>query len=148
MAASPRIKATTIIFKIGGVDYAYDATRVELALADAQGGAPRTFCMPEAEQQWELTVEGTMSGAASSLYRALFAAYETDVAFIIAPQGNATASATQPHYTGTVTVNNLPPVGLTPGETATFSVQLRVLNNVHTPTASPKVFWGLTELVA
>jgi hypothetical protein len=148
MAASTRIKANSIIFKIGTVDYAYDATKVDLTLADADGGAPRTFCMPEAEQQWQLAIEGTMSGQAASLYRALFAAYETDVAFIIAPHGNATASATQPHYTGTVTVNNLPPIALDPGQTATFSVTLRVLNLVHTPTSTPKIFWGVTELVS
>lgn len=148
MAASTRIKANSIIFKIGGVDYAYDATKVTLTPGDADGGAPRTFCQPEAEQQWNLDIEGTMSGQAASLYRALFAAYETDVAFIIAPHGNTTPSATQPHYTGTVTVNNLPPISLDPGQTAVFTVSLRVVNNVHTPTATPRVFWGVTELVA
>lgn len=148
MPASTRIKANSIIFKIAAVDYAFDTTKVELTLGDADGGAPRTFCQPEAEQQWQLSVEGLMSGQAASLYRALFAAYETDVAFIIAPHGNAVASATQPHYTGTVTINNLPPVSLNPGETAAFSIQLRVLNSTHTPSSSPKIFWGVTELVA
>jgi hypothetical protein len=148
MAASSRIKANSIIFKIGGVDYAYDTTKVSLELSDADGGAPRTFCQPEAEQQYQLSIEGTMSGQAASLYRALYAAYETDVAFILAPGGNATASATQPHYTGTVTINNLPPIALDPGQTAVFSVQLRVINSVHTPGATPRILWGVTELVA
>jgi hypothetical protein len=147
MAASTRIKAQNIVFKIGAVDYSCDASRVELALSDAQGGAPRTFCQPEAEQQWELTLEGMASGDAASLYQILFTNYETDIAFIIAPQGNAVASATQPHYTGTVTINALPPLSLTAGETVTFTVTLRVVNSVHTPVATPAIFWGLTKKI-
>ena len=147
MAASTRIKAQNIVFKIGTVDYACDATRVELAISDAQGGAPRTFCQPEAEQQWELTLEGTASGDAASLYQILFTNYETEVAFTVAPHGNVTASATQPHYTGNVIFHMLPPLALTAGETVTFSVTLRVNNSVHTPTASPAIFWGLTKKI-
>lgn len=148
MAASTRIKAQNIIFKIGTVDYACDATRVELALSDAQGGAPRTFCQPEAEQQWELTLDGTASGDAASLYQILFTNYESTIAFTIAPHGNATPSATQPHYTGSVIIHQLPPLSITAGETMTFTVTLRVDNSVHTPTATPPIFWGVTKKIS
>lgn len=37
MAASTRVKAQNILFKIGTTDYACDATMVELTLNDAPG---------------------------------------------------------------------------------------------------------------
>jgi len=37
MAASTRIKASNIVFKIGTTDYACDANMVELTLDDAPG---------------------------------------------------------------------------------------------------------------
>lgn len=142
MAASTRIKANNILFKIGTTDYACDATVVNLELGDATGGGPRTFCDVQAEQQWTLTMDGLASGDALSLYQVLFANYGTEVAFTIAPSGNAIASLTQPHYIGTAIFDMLPPVSLTAGETQAFSVAITVKNTVHTPAS--KIYWGVT----
>jgi hypothetical protein len=145
MAASTRIKAQNIVFKIGTTDLACDATSVNLELGDAPGDV-RTFCEVSVGKQWTLTLEGITSGAAGSLYRTLWDNYGTEVAFTIAPHGNATASATQPHYEGTVVFSELPPLALTAGETATFSVALEVSNATHTPASD--IYWGVEVVTA
>jgi hypothetical protein len=86
MAASTRIKATNIKFKIGTTEYSCDADNIELALSDAPGGQ-QTFCEVQPLQEWKLSIAGIASGDSTSLYQLLFANYATEVAFSIAPQG-------------------------------------------------------------
>jgi hypothetical protein len=95
-----------------------------------------------------LKLDGITSGDTASLYQLLFTNFGTQVAFVIAPNGNAIATATQPHYTGTVIFNELPPLSLVSNEVVKFSVSLKVLNSVHTPSATPPVFYGLTKKTA
>ena len=147
MAASARIKATNIVFKIGTTDYACDANMVELTLADAPGDV-QTFCEVRVGGEWSLQLDGVTSGEDTSLYQVLWANFGTEVAFTIAPQGNATASADAPHYTGTVVFNELPPLSLSSNEVSKFSVTLRVKNDVHTPSATPPVYYGVTKKVS
>lgn len=143
MATSTRIKATNISFKIGATEYACDANLVELTLGDAPGDV-QTFCEVRTGGEWKLQLDGVTSGDATSLYRILWANFGTDVAFTIAPSGNATATASQPHYTGTVTFDELPPLSLNSGDVVKFSVTLSVKNAVHTPSATPPVYYGVT----
>ena len=145
MAASTRIKAQNIVFKIGTTDHACDATSVNLELGDAPGDV-RTFCEVSVGKHWTLNLEGITSGAADSLYRILWDNYGTEVAFTIAPHGNATATASQPHYEGTVIFSELPPLALTAGETATFSVALEVDNSNHNPASD--IYWGVEVVTA
>lgn len=147
MAASARIKATNIHFLIGGTDYACDANMVELTLNDAPGDV-QTFCEVRVGGEWSLQIDGVTSGDSDSLYQILWANFGTEVAFILKPQGNATASADAPHYTGTVVFNELPPMSLTSNEVSKFSVTLRVKNDVHTPSATPPVYYGVTKKVS
>jgi hypothetical protein len=132
MAASTRIKAQNIIFKIGSTDYACDANMVELTLDDAPGDV-QTFCETRVGGQWALQLDGIMSGDSGSLYRVLWDNFGTEVAFTVAPNGNATASASEPHYEGTAVFNQLPPLSLMSNETAKFSVTLEVKNTPHDP---------------
>lgn len=141
MAASTRIKANNIIFKIGGVDYACDANMVELTLDDAPGDV-QTFCEVRVGGQWTLQLDGITSGDSDSLYRILWDNFGTEVAFIIAPNGNAVESSNQPHYTGTVIFDQLPPLSLTSNEVTKFSVQLTVKNTPHTPASD--IYYGVT----
>jgi hypothetical protein len=143
MAASTRISAKSIIFKIGTTDYAADANSIKLELNDAPGDV-RTFSEVSVGKEWKLSLDGITSGDTASLWRVLWANYGTDVAFTIAPSGNAAASTTQPHYTGTVTFDDLPPLDLAAGDIVKFSTTLTVKNNVHTPAATPPVYWGVT----
>lgn len=145
MAASTRIKAHNIIFNIGATDYACDATMVDLVLQDAPGDV-QTFCEQRVGGEWTLTLEGIVSGDAASLYRVLWNNFGTTGTFSVAPNGNATASASEPHYEGTVKFDQLPPLSLNTNETATFSVTLTVDNSTHDPASD--VYYGVEIVTA
>lgn len=142
MAASTRIKATNIVFKIGTTDYSCDTDSVELTTSDMPGDV-RTFCEVQTGQQWMLALTGITSGDAGSLYRLLFANYGTEVAFTVAPGGNASPTATAPHYVGTVIFDQLPPLSLTSGEIVKFTVNLTVKNTGTDTAATPPKYFGL-----
>ena len=145
MAASTRIKAQNIKFLIADVEYACDATMVELTLGDAPGDV-QTFCEQRVGGEWSLGLEGITSGDATSLYRVLWNNFGTTAAFEIAPNGNATASASEPHYTGTVKFNEIPPLSLNSNETSTFSVTLEVVNTPHDPDTD--VYFGVSVVTS
>ena len=143
MPASTRIKATNISFKISSTEYNCDANLIELTLNDAPGDV-QSFCEVRVGGEWKLQIDGTSSGDTASLYRLLWANFGTEVAFTIAPNGNVTPTSSQPHYTGTVIFDQLPPLSLTSGEVVKFSVTLTVKNATHTPSTTPPVYYGLT----
>jgi hypothetical protein len=145
MAASTRIKAQNIIFKIGSTDYACDANMVELTLDDAPGDV-QTFCETRVGGQWALQLDGIMSGDAGSLYRVLWDNFGTEVGFTVAPNGNATATSSEPHYEGTAVFNQLPPLSLMSNETAKFSVTLEVKNTPHDPASDQ--YYGIEIVTA
>lgn len=145
MAASTRIKAQDIIFKIGSTEYACDATMVDLQLQDAPGDV-QTFCEQRVGGEWQLTLEGIVSGDAASLYRVLWANFGTTATFTIAPNGNATATTSEPHYEGTVKFDQIPPLSLSSNNTSTFSVTLTVVNTPHDP--ENDVFYGVEVVTA
>lgn len=147
MATSTRIKATNIKFLIGSTEYACDLNAVSLTLNDAPGDV-RTFCEVTTGSEWKAQLDGVASGDATSLYQILFANFGTEVAFTVAPQGNTTPTTSAPHWTGTLIFDQLPPVDLASGEIAKFSVTLTVKNSVHTPSATPPVYYGLTKKTA
>jgi hypothetical protein len=140
MAASTRIKASNIVFKIGSTDYACDANMVELTLDDAPGDV-QTFCETRVGGQWTLHLEGITSGDDTSLYQVLWANFGTEVAFTVAPNGNASPSSDQPHYKGTVVFDQLPPLSLTSNEVSKFAVDLTVKNTPHTPASH--IYYGV-----
>jgi hypothetical protein len=144
MAVSTRIKATNIKFLINSVEFSCDANSVELSLSDAPGGQ-QTFCEVQPLQEWKLSLEGIASGDSTSLYQLLFANYGTEVAFKVAPQGNATATASAPNYEGTVIFDTLPPINMVSGDIMSFDIELTVKNSVHTPSATPPIYFGLTK---
>lgn len=145
MAASTRIKAQNIIFKIGSTDYACDANMVSLTLDDAPGDV-QTFCETRTGGQWALELEGIISGDSGSLYRVLWNNFGSEVAFTIAPNGNAVATSSEPHYEGVAVFNQLPPLALTSNETAKFSVTLEVKNTPHDPASD--VYYGVEIVTA
>ena len=141
MPASTRIKAQNILFKFGATEYACDANMVELTLGDAPGDV-QTFCEVRVGGQWSLQLDGITSGDSSSLYRVLWDNFGSTANFTIAPNGNATASASEPHYTGVVRFDQVPQLSLTSNETSTFSVTLTVVNTPHTPASD--ILYGVT----
>jgi hypothetical protein len=127
MAASTRIKAQNIKFKIAGTDYACDATSVVLELGDAPGDV-QTFCEVRVGGEWTLTLDGITSGDSTSLYQVLWANFGSTATFVIAPNGNTSPTSDEPHYEGTVVFDQLPPLNLTSNEVVSFSVALTVKN--------------------
>jgi hypothetical protein len=147
MPTSTRIKAQNIKFLIGATEYSCDANLVELTLNDAPGDV-QTFCEVRVGGEWKLQLDGVTSGDATSLYRILWSNFGTEVAFTVAPQGNAVGTTSSPIYTGTVVFDQLPPLSLNSGEVVKFSVTLTVKNAVHTPATTPPVYYGLTVKTA
>ena len=145
MAASTRIKAQNILFKIAGTDYACDANAVVLELGDAPGDV-QTFCEVRVGGEWSLRLDGITSGDSDSLYQVLWSNFGSTAAFIIAPNGNATASTDQPHYEGTVVFDQLPPLNLTSNEVSQFSVTLKVKNTGNSPLTG--LYYGVEKVTA
>lgn len=141
MAASTRIVGQNIVFKLGTTSYAPDISAFELTLGDAPGGI-RTMTEVRPNGEWSLKLSGVVSGDADSLYRFLWENFGTEVAFVCGPNGNTTEGADQPHYKGTVVLNELPPLSITAGEDINFDVTLRV-KNTGLDVAS-KLFYGVT----
>lgn len=144
MATSSRLKAQNITFKISSTDYAPDCDNIELTLEDMSGDI-RTFDEVRTGGMWKLKLAGLYSQSPTSLYQLLWANYGTQVAFTLAPSGNATASPTQPHWTGTVIFDDLPPISLVAGDVTKFEISLSVDASTHTPSATPPVYYGLTK---
>jgi hypothetical protein len=144
MAVSQRITAKNIVFKIGVTDYACDVNALSLTLNDAPGDV-MTFCEVRTGGIWNLQLDGIASGDAASLYQILWANFGTEVAFTIATHGNAVATASQPHYTGTAVFDQVPPLDLSSGEVVKFSVTLSVKNSTHSPSSTPPVYYGVTK---
>jgi len=145
MAASTRIKAQNIKFKIAGTDYACDATSVVLELGDAPGDV-QTFCETRVGGEWALTLDGITSGEATSLYQVLWTNFGSTATFVIAPNGNTTPSTDQPHYEGTVVFDQLPPLNLTSNEVSSFSVALTVRNTGLD--VATDLFYGVQKVIA
>jgi len=109
MATSTRIKANALTLSIAAVDYAGDFSSVVTQSEDASGDVTTFYdASIGGRRDWYFTVSGVQSTATASFWRAMWSGAGTEVAFIYAPHGNATASSTQPHFTGTV---RLPPQG-------------------------------------
>lgn len=142
MAASTRIKAQNIIFKIAGTDYACDANGVTLELGNAPGDV-QTFCETRVGGEWTLKLDGIVSGEDTSLYQVLWTNFGSTASFVLAPNGNTIPTADEPVYSGTVVFDQLPPLGLTSGEVAQFSVTLTVRNTPHNPSGG--IYYGVSK---
>jgi len=124
--ATPRVIARNITLTIDGVDYAPQVNMVELTLGDAPGGV-QAFTEVRPDGEWAMQIDAYYSQDAGSLNRILFDEFGQELAFVINP-GGGTIGADNPAYTGTVIVNELPPLSLTSNEEVSFSVTLRVKN--------------------
>ena len=138
--AIPRVIARNITLTIDGVDYSPQVNMVELTLGDAPGGV-QTFTEVRPDGEWALQIDAYYSQDGDSLNRLLFAEFGNEIPFVINP-GGGTIGADNPAYTGTLIVNELPPLSLTSNEEVSFSVTLRVKNTGLDVAA--KLYYGLT----
>jgi len=142
--AVPRVVARNITFKIATVSYTPEVNMVSLTLGDTPGGI-QTFSEVRVQGEWACQIDGYMSQTAGSLYQILWANFGTEVAFEINP-GGGSVGANNPKYTGTLIINELPPLEMTSNEEIAFSVTLRVKNTGLDTGA--KLYYGLTIATA
>jgi hypothetical protein len=102
---STRIKANKLKFTIDGDDYWADFSAVSFQSEEAAADV-NTFYDAGlgGRRDFYFTVSGVQSTATGSLWKAMWDAAGDEVAFIYAPHGNAAASSTEPHITGTVRI--------------------------------------------
>lgn len=85
------------------------------SFTDAASGGAREYAL-------ELT--GKQDAVTTALWRYMWASAGTTIAVKVNPYGNATATATEPHYTGNVTITE--PDGVLLGGEANSSVSARM----------------------
>jgi hypothetical protein len=115
--------------KIGTTEYTADVSKCEIqsaaadsdftSFADAAAGGAR---------EYRLALVLKQDLATSTLWRLIWASAGTSVAVKVNPYGNATATATEPHYTGNVTITE--PDGVLIGGEANSSVSARMVVEV------------------
>jgi hypothetical protein len=112
MAASRGINGKALTLEIDGVAYEMDLTAVTMKSEDADADTV-TFTEAAAGGDKQFYFEGTaiQSVATASFWRHVWANVGQDVAFIFAPEGNATPTADSPHFTGTCTILNAGDLG-------------------------------------
>jgi hypothetical protein len=91
-----------------------------VSFADAAAGGSR---------EYGLHLKFIQDAATSSLWSQVWAANGTDVPVIVNPYGNAVASATEPHFSGTVTISE--PDGDFLGGDADASTSARFVTEVN-----------------
>ncbi|GAA2082192.1 hypothetical protein GCM10009840_17860 [Pseudolysinimonas kribbensis] len=132
---STRIKGTKLKLTIGtpGVDYWGDLSSWKISNDDADKDVT-TFedAAAGGSKQFKLTGTAIQSTASGSFWRYVWENTGVDAAFTIAPHGNETATADQPHVIGTLTIGAKPDLGGDAGNGAyTFDFEFLV---VGTPT--------------
>jgi len=105
MTTSTRIKANALLLSIDGTDYWADFSSVMMQSEEAAADV-NTFYDASlgGRRDFYFTVSGVQSTESTSFWRSMWADAGSEVAFIYAPHGNATASSDQPHFTGTVRI--------------------------------------------
>lgn len=127
MAAS-KYKGKSLSITVDAVEYNMDLTSIVLQNEEADDDAT-TFAdlATGGAVQWFFEIEAVSDYSASSLWSFLWtSAGDSDVAFVFKPYGNATPTASQPHFTGTFNVGSKPAVGGTANEVFTFEARLDV----------------------
>jgi hypothetical protein len=113
-----RIKGKSIIFEIGSTEYAGGVSNVVFSSAVGTLG----FGDYEDSLDFTCAVTGFQDTAAASLHSYLWDNPGTTVTITYAPHGNATASASQPHFTATGYAETVPDLGGAAGEFFTFDI--------------------------
>lgn len=101
----PALGTRQLVLTIGGTDYTAQVSKAVIGsraadsdfvtFADAAAGGKR---------EYYLSFIGVQNFETGTLWDKIFSAAGTTVAFLIKPHGNATASASQPHFSGNVTI--------------------------------------------
>jgi hypothetical protein len=107
-----RIKGKSIVFEVDGVEYAGQVSNVTFSSEVGTLG----FGDYTDSLDFTCAVTGFQDTAAASLHSVLWANPGANVTLTFAPHGNATASASQPHFEATGYAETLPDIGGEAGE--------------------------------
>lgn len=120
-----KFKGKNLSLTIDAVEFSAEGTQVVLnneeadedsiTFAELANGTP---------VQWFFELTAISDYAVGSIWDTLWENAGASVPYVFKPYGNMAASAEQPHFTGTCTINAKPPVGGTAGETFTFEARL------------------------
>jgi len=113
-----RIKGKSIVFEVDGTEYAGGVSNVVFSSAVGTLG----FGNYEDSLDFTCAVTGFQDTAAASLHSELWANPGATVDITFAPHGNATASASQPHFTATGYAETVPNLGGAAGEFFVYDI--------------------------
>jgi hypothetical protein len=113
-----RIKGKSIVFEVDGTEYAGGVSNVVFSSAIGTLG----FGNYEDSLDFTCAVTGFQDTAAASLHSELWANPGATVEITFAPHGNATASASQPHFTATGYAETVPNLGGAAGEFFVYDI--------------------------
>jgi len=134
MPSSTRIKGKGLVFKLEKAgtptEFACDATSVVLLNEEGTGTEEDVVTFCDAAEgntvSWFFDVEAITSTDATSFWSFVWDQSGDEVDFIFAPHGNATASTSQPHFTGSLNIGPKPQIGGTANTTFVFTKRFNV----------------------
>lgn len=111
-AVSKRLAGATLSLTIGGTEYMADITNYSLEWDDADSGTI-TFADAASGGKFQATLKGSAIQSTTSTSLWTYAWLNTGVtaAFKLAPNGNTTASADNPIFSGNVKIGARPSLG-------------------------------------
>lgn len=115
-----RIKGKSIIFEVGGTEYAGSVSNVTFSSAVGTLG----FGDYEDSLDFTCAVTGFQDVQAVSLWSTLFDNPGATLTITYAPHGNATATSTQPHFTATGYAETVPDLGGAAGEYFVYDLNI------------------------
>ena len=136
VSQSSRIRGNSIILKLAGTDYSFDASSIVLENEEATANVT-TFADAAngGAYQYFFTISGVQSYDSTSLWKKLWdiAGNTTAIAYVFNPWGVATPTTTKPNFTGTVLLKQKPKIGGDAGMDSYYTFDIR-LDCQETPT--------------
>lgn len=119
---SARIKGAALKLTVASIEYMADVTACSITNEEADGDVT-TFAdaATGGARKYLLNLTGIQSTDAASLWSYIWDNAGDTVAYVYAPHGNATASVSQPHFTGSVIVGPKPTIGGEAGAQNTYT---------------------------
>lgn len=125
-----RLKGNKLALEIDGTDYWAEITSYTLTREDSDDDVVTFKDASEGQTQDEkLQITAVQSTDSDSFWRLVWDQVGEDLPFKIAPHGNETPTANQPHLIGTVNIPKRPDLGGDAGRnnTHTFEVEFDVI---------------------
>ena len=123
-----KYKGKDLSFLFGTQEVNVEATVVRLDNEEADNDAVTFAELSQGGgRQWFLEVEAVSDYGTSSLWTYLWDNAGDEVTFTFKPYGNTTATASQPHFTGTCVLGPKPSVGGEAGEVFAFEYRADVV---------------------